>query len=355
MPTKKELFLQRLEEIHNTVLEELSDEQVLEILAERKQLTEEIALLEKEEQSALSKEAELKSQQEKLQREIALLNQEISPSKEDEELLRLIGERKKLEEALEKVEQSLKDFLMETKVSESSAPEKKEVAAEKVVGGISAEISEEALEEKSVAAPVSEEIEPAPLGEESLSESQSRELLFKDDVFGKEEIRLEESDSSEKFSFLLPQLESSRDSLGSFLQSVPEEARENTFFMLKVATIDPAYAMHYASGALLQDESFHIKIANMKNTRNTGNALAEMSPAMRTGAVVLAAVRHDFRNVRFALPAMPEYDEILTIAKKGALEKVRDLKEVVDLSVLIPKILQKDKAFMEAAKQVIQK
>lgn len=125
--------------------------------------------------------------------------------------------------------------------------------------------------------------------------------------------------------------------------------------MLRVALIDPAYAMHYAVDDLRRDEDFHIKVAATRNTRGSGNALAEMDPEMHTERVVLAATREDFRNVRFVSQDMPLYDEILSVAKKGVLEKASELKEAISLSAFIPKVLQQDQAFMAQVEKVTQK
>ena len=125
--------------------------------------------------------------------------------------------------------------------------------------------------------------------------------------------------------------------------------------MLKVAAIDPAYAMHYAVDQLRRDEDFHIQIAMLPNTRGTGNPLAEMDPDMRTERVVLAATREDFRNVRFVSEDMSLYDDIVAVAKKGALEQAKALKNAINVTVFIPKVLQKDVTFMEQVAKVVQK
>jgi hypothetical protein len=78
-----------------------------------------------------------------------------------------------------------------------------------------------------------------------------------------------------------------------------------------------------------------------------------MLPEMRTGTVILAGVKNDFRNVRFVRPEMPEYNEIITLAKKGALEAVKSLQGAHDIQFLIPPVLQKDKAFMAEVEKLI--
>ena len=151
------------------------------------------------------------------------------------------------------------------------------------------------------------------------------------------------------FSGYLHQLQDNTGALGTLLQGMPLDAKKNKAFMLKVAEIDPAYAMHYADqDTLKRDEDFNIRIASMKNPRNSGNALAEMLPEMRTSKVVLAAVKQDYRNIKLVRPEMAEYDEMMRIAKKAALEKIADLREAADITLLVPRVLQQDKEFMRA-------
>ena len=80
-----------------------------------------------------------------------------------------------------------------------------------------------------------------------------------------------------------------------------------------------------------------------------------MLPEARTDAVVLAAIKHDFRNVKYALPQMASYDEMISSAKKAALEKVREMKDGVDVAFLVPKILQKDREFMKQIGEIVSK
>lgn len=142
-------------------------------------------------------------------------------------------------------------------------------------------------------------------------------------------------------------------SLGTFLQEMPLEAKAHKQFMLKVAELDPAYAMHYADKTLKMNESFNVRIAAMKNPRNSGNPLAEMLPEARTSRVVLTAVRQDYRNVKFVQPTMEDYDEILRIAKMATLKKVQELQEAVDITLIVPRPLSQDKRFMEQVYAVI--
>jgi hypothetical protein len=126
--------------------------------------------------------------------------------------------------------------------------------------------------------------------------------------------------------------------------------------MIEVAKVDPAYAMHYADkDTLKKDEAFNVSVAALPNHRNSGNPLSEMLPEMRTGQVVLLGVKNDFRNVRFVDPRMPEYDEILTVAKKGILESLEAQHGAHSSKAFVPLVLQKDKAFMEEVDTILKK
>lgn len=112
--------------------------------------------------------------------------------------------------------------------------------------------------------------------------------------------------------------------------------------------------MHYADqNTLKRDPDFNIKVAAMRNTKGSGSALSEMLPEARTPQVVMAAIKADYRNVRFLLPQMEGYDDMLARAKNGALQKVKELKDGASLSLLLPKILQKDKEFMKQIEAIV--
>ncbi len=163
-------------------------------------------------------------------------------------------------------------------------------------------------------------------------------------------------DPGSEFGQYLDQMGKDPASMGKILDNLPATAKRDKLFMLSVAQIDPAYAMHYADKDVLKkDEDFNLKVVAIKGKRLTGNVLAEMLPEARTAAVVMAAVKHDYRNVRYALPQMADYDKMLERAKKSAIEKVKELKESVDISVLVPKVLQKDKEFMETIEKIVPK
>lgn len=342
----------RLQEIALLNFGELSDEEVLKLLAERKQLEEkekEYLLLEKEKALLNEKEAEKAGLDEKL----AELNKLISPDKPDDELLHLIKERKEIEASLDIIQAEIASLKKETPTP--IAPKKKEEKIEEV-----AEVAkEEPVVESPVAEPVSEEevapqVEPA---SESVAEPQAEVLSPVSDVaeeFGAEKIVSNTLPSD--LQRHIDQMKHNPTTLGTVLDSLPSTTKKDKLFMLAVAQIDPAYAMHYADAdSLKKDEDFNVRVASMKNLRNSGNALSEMLPEGRTSKVILAAVKNDYKNVRYALPNMADYDEMLTIAKKGSLDAVKQLKEGVDVTLLVPKILQKDKAFMEQVATVTQK
>ena len=323
----------RLQEIGEMRFGTFSDEQILSLLVERKRLFE----LEAEKQKKEEQDALFQSKKKELLEKIEVLNAAISPDKEDEELLHLVEERKKLEEELDTLEgvssgEAKPAPVLKKETVPESVPEE-----EKDVSRVPEEIVSQEEEKKEEPVQVSEPV--------SVIEEKKEEVIASD--FGGEgrlSDTLEEGGEMQQY---IHELEANRESLGSFLQGVSAIAKKNRKFMERVAEIDPAYAMHYADPSLKKDEGFNVFVASRKNDRNSGNALAEMLPEARTGKVVLAGTKQDYRNVRFLLPTMAEYDEVLQIAKQGALEKVDELKEAADVMLLIPKILQKDGAFMK--------
>lgn len=344
----------RLAEISALTFGTLSDSEVLGLLAERKHLQE----LERTYAQAQAAEARIREQEEEkkraaearqradLQAQIETLNHSISPDKADAELLKLVAERQALEKELEDLgkktaasddreERGKQDITSAVKVSDTLGGD----------GTYEGRASLELTPEFPATATPVETLDtagPAQAFKQSLKEEFGHEGIM-DDGF---------AEGSELHRYL-DQLKNNTGSLGTLLQEMPLEAKKNKQFMLKVAEIDSAYAMHYAdSDTLKRDEEFNIKIASMKNNRNSGNALAEMLPEARTSKVVLAAVRQDYRNVKFLKPEMEDYDEILNMAKKATLEKLRDLKEATDISLLIPKPLQQDHAFMAEIEQL---
>jgi hypothetical protein len=370
----------RLQEIALIKFGELTDDEILEILAERKRLVElksEYERLKKEEeerlrrakeegdrlrkeQERLRKEEEERLQKEKEERllmekqsaeklavaekqkqtliqEIEKLNQSIAPDKPDDELLALIAERKRLEKELKDIEMQLSsEFessietprvtsseISEAEIQPDNFDEKKEIVFE----------TEEKKEAEAKAEPV-----------KSFKESLK-------DEFGPEGIEDDLPEGGELQRYL-NQLKNNSGALGTLLQEMPADAKKNKAFMLQVAKIDPAYAMHYADQELKKNESFNIRVASLKNPRHSGNALAEMLPEARTSQVVLAAVKQDYRNIKFVQPNMAGYDEMMRIAKKVTLEKLNDLKNAADMLLIIPRPLQQDKQFMAEAEKL---
>lgn len=329
----------RLQEIAEIQFGTLSDDEALRFLAERKRLSDLEREYEKiqEEETARLEQKKKEDDVKRVAKEKALtlqkieeLNKSISPDKPDEDLLHLIGERKKLEEELAVLngevapekEESLPATPPLQVVEVSPQSEQQAVVPEEEI------LSEEEKEETVIEA-VQQGIK-TPVGEE----------------YGVETIR-DDSVGIRKFQIYLDKLKDNIGSLGELLQGMPLEAKKNKAFMLKVAEIDPAYAMHYAdTETLKRDEDFNLRIASLDNPRNSGNALAEMLPEARTSKVLLAAVKQDYRNVKFIQPRMANYDEMIDIAKKSTLEKVKNLKDAVDIMTLVPKLLQHDKQFM---------
>lgn len=351
----------RLNEIAAISLQDLEDDAVLALLQERKKLLAEEArvqqALEEEKQEeekrkqelqqaeALAKAKELEAKKAGLLARLEEVNKGITPDQDDDKLLALIQERKELEAEL--------NVYTTTEPTPASEPLPVSPINEEpeVIEPEEPEVVEDSIPEEIV--PSSGEkiaIKNIPYTKTSHISEGGRASGIDTDMEGR--IAVDSSLQSSEYQGYLSELKANLNSLGTFLQGLPIAVKRNRAFMLEVARIDPAYAMHYADkDTLKKDESFNVTIAGMNNQRNTGNPLSEMLPEMRTGAVLLAGVKNDFRNVRFARPEMPEYNEIIALAQKGALEAVKSLKSAHDIEFLLPPILQKDKAFMaEVAK-----
>lgn len=360
----------RLAVIASMNLGALDDDQVLTLLAERKRLEGLQAEYERKQQEQTAHLALEKEKEEALAR-LAELNRLIAPDKADEELLRLIAERQKLEQALAVVEdkigqagdalpdQSVPEAPLPLPVAETVSdisvvpeppaivplePEKPPVSVE------SAEPEkEEAVERESI---VPEALPAMPVPVPSPSPI-AKKMDLKDD-FGREGIVDEDTEPNSIIVRYLDQLRSSTGSIGTLLDNMPADAKKNKAFMLRVAEIDPAYAMHYADKEVLKkDEDFNVRIAAMKNPRHSGSPLAEMLPEARTPKVLLTAVKQDYRNIRYAHSRMDDYPEMLAIAKRRALERIRALKAAADVNALVPIALRKDAAFMTEVNAII--
>ncbi len=314
----------RLAEIATTPFGVLTDDQVLQLLAERKQLEElklEYAKVQAEAEEA-KKQAAARAE---IETELARLNALITPDKPDDELIHLIEERKTWEAKLALLGGEPTPQVVSPDVT---------VASEPVVP----EVSEVMPSESSVEAPVTESVLSAVIDED----------------FGEHRIAASTIDPASDLGRTLSDMRRDPSRMGKILDALPAPAKRDKAFMLAVAEIDPAYAMHYAdSDVLKKDSDFNKRVVMTTGERVSGSVLAEMLPEARTGEIVLAAVKQDFRNVRFVLPQMSEYDAILTKAKSMALDKVKELKDGVDITTLIPKVLQKDKAFMEEVAKIV--
>lgn len=322
---KKIEYGERLGEIADTKIGELSDDQVLRLLAERKQLQALQVQYEQVQEEQVQLEA-AETEKKNIEQELVHLNTLISPDKPDDELLHLVEERKVLEAKLETVMKTVATF----KKGKQSAVEVQVPVAAK----------EEVVSASPV--PVLEKVE--------VPEKQPEAVLdgSVEDAFGRERVSKGGVGVGSGLAIYLDQIRNDISSIGRVLDELPAEAKKNKAFMLEVAQIDPAYAMHYADkGVLKTNEDFNLAVVSLKNTRQSGSVLAEMLPEARTGKVVMAAVKQDYRNVRFALPQMEEYDEIIEKAKKSALDKVKEMRNSVDALTLVPKILQKDAVFMK--------
>jgi len=386
-------YEKRLVEIAQMQFGSLSDDDILHTLAERKEIllmreheqerlekmkkeAEEKALREKKEAEEKAKREEEASQarirhekKKVIKQKIEVLNQSISADKKDDELLALIEERRALENeiiAIEKMDVK-RDFSEElgTETSEISDNVSSQPVEESPVLSEKEDLLEQEMpeEEKTTLDIPKEQSELLQTAEEIPATNQEPikdipPALAKetDDEFGIESIGNHGIEEDSQFARYVDQLNSNTGSLGEFLQQLPIGAKQNKAFMLKVAEIDPAYAMHYADPQTLKtDEDFNVRVAGLDNPRNSGNALAEMLPSARTSQVLLTAVKRDFRNVKFIEPQMADYDEIMTIAKKSALQKIKDLKDSADIDLLLPKILQQDKQFMIEVKALSRK
>lgn len=338
-------YEKRLAEIADITLGVLSDEEVLHLLAERKQLQElqEEYVKLKQEQEASARAEEEKS----IRKELIRLNKLITSDKPDDELIHLIEERKIWEakmEALEKKSSDTESGEDPPEIVETADLKKTIVAEVPAQASVSEEIVETEVPTKEAKA-VSKD--------ESRGEGLITGVAVNRD-FGREKVVNLVLDEKSEFYPYLEEIKRSPASVGRILEGVPSVAKKDKLFMFEVAKIDPAYAMHYADkDTLKKDDDFNLRVASLKNERNSGSALSEMLPEARTAKVVMAAIRADYRNIRFALPQMEGYDDMFARAKSGALQKVKELKESVDVALLVPKILQKDKEFMKQVEKLI--
>lgn len=385
--------LKHLQVIADTKIGVLTDDQVLGLLAERKRLTE-WKLRDEEARQALAIARKQKEERMTLEVSLATLNQSITPDKPDAELLALIKERQQIEAEIESIERdssevdpdmtSATESLPENpmtvvngeRVTEVSVKQVDDKEAEAEQRGETGEEAVEHLTEKPTkeraegeqseyreTREASSVLEPISADETTESRAESEPPVIPDSVsvssldlkdnFGRETIEKDDLGTNNEFGRFLEQLRSSTSSLGTILQDMPAEAKRNKAFMLKVAEIDPAFAIHYADPVVLKkDDDFNARVAAMKNHRQSGEPLTEMSPEMRTNRVVLAAVNRNYLNIRFANAGMSDYEKMLEIAKKSAIEKIKNLKDATDVAMLIPRALQKNRLFMNEVEKI---
>lgn len=363
----------RLQTISETTLGSLTDEIVLELLAERRSLAKENSLFESVRDEETKRAAALSEEEHALERELEELNTSITPDKDDDTLLSLIQHRKELETKLESL--NLEEAKLSGRaVSAESHPQ--EESPENVVSNDDLSLSQNAQrigdhnnetepkeispeKEESVMIPIPDEasIDATPPQQENVVMEEPAEVeppkKVLDSQIGSEGIKGVSSQESKDY---LQFLQASPEEALSQLETLPESLRKDKIFMLEVAKVDPAYAMHYADAKTLKkDEDFNVRIAGMKNPRDSGNPLAEMLSEMRTNQVVMAAVKQDFRNLRYATRSMEGYEEMIGIAKREAREKVRSLGQAVDIRVFLPKTLREDKEFLKEIEEIVEK
>jgi hypothetical protein len=364
----------RLQAIAETTFGSLTDEVVLEFLAERRSLMKENSMYESVRDEEAKRAAALTAEEQVLEHELEELNISITPDKDDDTLLALIQHRRELEAKLAALNEE------EAKLSGKISQEKdySEEAQEKDIPALTHDVPED----ETVLAPEehedgSEKKEDSSKTEDAVvasleigaSEVTSQEELVSsteevvsietssktaDTLIGNEGIN-KEANSQEATEYL-QFLQSNAEEALSRLETISESLRKDKMFMLEVAKVDPAYAMHYAdSKTLKKDEDFNVRIAAMKNPRDSGNPLAEMLSDMRTSKVVMTAVKQDFRNLRYATRSMEGYDEMIEIAKREAREKVKSLGQAVDVRVFLPKTLREDHVFLKEIEEIIEK
>ncbi|MBP7811618.1 MAG: hypothetical protein KA054_02120 [Candidatus Moranbacteria bacterium] len=349
----------RLQKISAMTFGSLTDEVVLELLAERRSLMKENRLYENIRDEQAKRVAALTVEEQALEHEIEELNTSITPDKDDDTLLTLIKRRKELEVKLEALSSEARRLAIKPSREEEILEEESETISairdssedEIVVpiGESSNDTEEVKVQSEIVLSPEAESIP----SEESVLEGQTKNEKVSDALIGSEGIRGTSGQEAENY---LKFLQSSPEEALAQLETLPEYLRKNKSFMLEVAKVDPAYAMHYAdSKTLKKDEDFNVRIAAMKNPRDSGNPLAEMLSDMRTNQVVMTAVRQDFRNLRYATRSMEDYAEMVEIAKREAREKVRSLGQAVDVRVFLPKTLREDREFLMEIESIVEK
>lgn len=357
----------RLQEISVMTFGSLTDEVVLELLAERRSLIKENDLYENIRNEQAKRVAELTAEEQALEHELEELNAAITPDKDDDTLLKLIQRRKELESKLEVLGAEERELSIGSPHEEGRSMPNPSLDDAPVSAGLPLEEEpEEGVEEAKVQPQVvlstptvqsiediSQEESREPVVQEPIREEKPRKEKVLDALIGSEGIKgVNDQEALEYLQFLHTNPEEAL----ARLETLSEHLRKDKLFMLEVAKVDPAYAMHYAdSKTLKRDEDFNVRIAGMKNPRDSGNPLAEMLSDMRTHQVVMAAVKQDFRNLRYATRSMEGYAEMVEIAKREAREKVRSLGQAVDVRVFLPKTLREDREFLKEIEDIVEK
>ena len=357
----------RLQEISAMTFGSLTDEIVLELLAERRSLTKENDLYENIRNEQAKRVAELTAEEQALEHELEELNVSITPDKDDDTLLKLIQRRKELESKLEALGAEERELALGSPHEEERSMPKPSRDDAPVSASLPPEEEpEESVEEvktqPQVVLPtpavqsiedISQEESREPVVQEPIREEEPKKERVSDALIGSEGIKgVNDQEALEYLQFLHTNPEEAL----ARLETLSEHLRKDKLFMLEVAKVDPAYAMHYADPKTLKrDEDFNVRIAGMKNPRDSGNPLAEMLSDMRTNQVVMAAVKQDFRNLRYATRSMEGYAEMVEIAKREAREKVRSLGQAVDVRVFLPKTLREDREFLKEIEDIVEK
>ncbi|MBP7060799.1 MAG: hypothetical protein KBA91_02360 [Candidatus Moranbacteria bacterium] len=324
---------ERLEQIAHTVFGELSDDQILQLLAERKQL-EDLKMQYEAAQQTQQQVTTAQTERTTVLAELDRLNALITPAQPDDELIHLVEERKTWEEKLKKVDATLVSLGHKEENTTTAAPL---VPAPPV------------KKSRETSAPIRD----VPVTDVAPAEPEEP-VIDKD--FGAQRIVETALDPQSELGKYLEQIQANPETMGKTLDALPASAKRDKSFMLAVAEIDPAYAMHYADKDVLKkDEDFNVRVVSIKGKRSSGSVLAEMLPEARTEQVAITALKQDYRNIRYVLPQMAGYEEMMEKAKKATLEKVKELKDSVDVGLLVPKILQKDKAFMAQVEKIVPK
>ena len=259
---------ERLTAIAGTEFGELSDDQILQLLAERKQLSElKLKYDVAQEERALMLAAE--TQKSNIEQELARLNTLISPDRPDDELIRLVEERRGLEMKLAEAQSTLAQLQGGSTVGAPAAPSPKTAPTTK---GRAVKKKSEAMEPVALEEAVVPEIldEPVLPAEVTVTESTIQDAV--DEEYGalkiQGDIRLE---PGSELGQSLDRIMSDPDAIGTILDSLPPTAKSDKAFMLGVAAVDPAYAMHYADKETLKkDEDFNLRVLSAKGQRVSG-------------------------------------------------------------------------------------